>query len=364
MKKGKGTFHMESKKWNFLFLILIIIVLNLLILFVLKSRKVYKTNKDSQISSVDITRTSTTSNVLDIYNTPCPEITVTSIEGKIYNLSDMVGNVIILKFSKFYKRNLPDLVYLDHVVNKYKEEGISLFFINSLGKHYLDKINTICKLEHPIIEDEGKISALFNAGSEDIVIVDREFNVKFKFSNVPMFNKSLVFNEIMRWTFGDNKNRDMYGTSTKELSLMFAEIAYFDVFQNELKTLNIRDKRTIITLFTSTCLGCEDNARIRLLEDLSKQLKPQKSQIFLLFGMGNNAKAIRDFAEINNWDKFSFQIGILKKVDQKSERDYYKLFAFEVDPRTFILNKKGRLLFSEDFYNSNSIDLKLLLRGN
>jgi len=61
------------------------------------ARKVYKTNRDPQMSSVDITRrTSTTSNVLDIYNTPCPGITVTSIEGKIYDHSDMVRNVIIL----------------------------------------------------------------------------------------------------------------------------------------------------------------------------------------------------------------------------------------------------------------------------
>lgn len=363
MEKGKGTFQMEPKKLNFLFLILIIIMINLLILSILKSRKVSNTNRDPQTSSVDIARTNTTSNVLDIYNTPCPEITVTSIEGKIYDLSDMVGNVIILKFSKFYKRNLPDLVYLEHVVNKYKKEGISLFFVNSLGKHYLDKINAICKLEHPIIEDKGEISALFNAGSEDIVIVDREFNIKFKFSNIPKLNKSLVFNEIMRWTFGDNNYRDMCGTSSEELSFILAKIAYFDVFQNESKTFNIRDKKTIITLFTSTCLGCEDNARIRLLEDLSKQLKPQKSQILLLFGIGNNATAIREFAEINNWDKFSFQIGILKKLNHMNERDYYKLFAFEVDPRTFILNKKGKLLFSEDFYNTNSIDLKLLLRG-
>jgi len=166
---------MEPKKLNYLLLILVIVVFNLFVLSILKSKKVYKTNEDPQMSSSDIIRTSTTSNVLDIYNTHCPEITVTSIEGKKYDLSDMVGNVIILKFSKFYKRNLPDLVYLEHVVNKYKEEGISLFFINSLGKHYLDKINAICKLEHPIIEDEGEISALFNAGSDDIVIIDREF---------------------------------------------------------------------------------------------------------------------------------------------------------------------------------------------
>jgi len=175
MEKGKGIFQMESKKWNFVFLFLILIVINLLILSILKSRKAYKTNRDPQTSSVDVARTNAASNVMDIYNTPCPDITVTSIEGETYDFSNMVGNVIILKFSKFYKRNLPDLVYLEHVVNKYKEEGISLFFINSLGKHYLDKINAICKLEHPIIEDEGEISALFNAGSDDIVIIDREF---------------------------------------------------------------------------------------------------------------------------------------------------------------------------------------------
>jgi len=72
----------------------------------LKSRKAYKTNRDPQTSSVDVARTNAASNVRDIYNTPCPEITVTSIEGETYDFLNMVGNVIILKFSKFYKRNL------------------------------------------------------------------------------------------------------------------------------------------------------------------------------------------------------------------------------------------------------------------
>jgi len=110
-------------------------------------------------------------------------------------------------------------------------------------------------------------------------------------------------------------------------------------------------------------LECEDNARIRLLKDASKRISPQKCQIFLLFDKENNAKAIKEFAEINNWDKFPFQIGILKKLDYSIEREYFRLFAFDVDPRTFIINKLGELVFSENFRNTNSINLKLLLRG-
>jgi len=233
---------MDPKKWNFLFLILIIIVINLLVFTILKVRKVSKLTREPQISIAGVARANAASNVMEIYNTPCPEITVTSIEGETYNFSYMVGNVIILKFSKFYKRSLPDLVYLDNVVNKYKEEAISLFFINSLGKHYADKINKICRLQHPIIEDDGEISALFNAGSEDVVIVDRNFNIKFRFSDFPKINRSLLFNEIMRWTFGDHDRLEKYDISSEELCLKLSEIVYYDVFQNKTKLLNLKNR--------------------------------------------------------------------------------------------------------------------------
>jgi|GEM_PF-2004317 len=300
----------------------------------------------------------------EFYNAPCPEIILTSIESKKYDLKDLIGNVIIIKFSKFYKRDLPNLIYLEHVSNKYSEEGVSLLFINSLGKHYSAKINKICRFNSPIIEDNGEISGLFNAGSEDIVIIDREFNIKFKYPGGRTFNKSLIFNEVMRWTFpdiGHIKNNISYN----ELSLILNQLTYFDVFKKENIPIDTDNKRTIITLFTSMCMGCEENLRIQLLKKISQHLNNKKSQIIILFGVGNNTKATKEFAKINDWNEFPFHIGVMTELNIKDNtKDYYNLFSLKIDPRTFVLNKKEEVVFAEDFYNSKSINSKLLLKKN
>jgi len=137
----------------------------------------------------------------EFYNTPYPDIALTSINGEIINLKDLIGSVIIIKFSKFYKKDLPDLVYLEHLAGKFRREGVSLIFINSLGKHYKEAINKICIFSSPIIEDDGSVLGLFNANTEETVIVDRNFTVKFKSNINYIFNKSLIYNELIKWTF-------------------------------------------------------------------------------------------------------------------------------------------------------------------
>jgi len=71
----------------------------------------------------------------ELYNTPCPEITLTALNNRIIDLKELIGNVIVIKFSRFYKRDLTHLIYLEHLAGKLKNEGIQLIFVNSLGKH-------------------------------------------------------------------------------------------------------------------------------------------------------------------------------------------------------------------------------------
>ncbi len=139
-----------------------------------------------------------------------------------------------IKFSKFYKNDLPDLVYLEHLAGKYRDKGVSLIFINSLGKHYKEAISKICSFSSPIIEDDGLILGLFNAMQEETILVDRNFTIKFMSNIEYIFNKSLIYNELIKWTF--EKSLPYKKTHSEELTLILDQLLFYDLLRK--KTCN------------------------------------------------------------------------------------------------------------------------------
>ncbi len=288
----------------------------------------------------------------NFYNRPCPELSLTSIDGEVIDLKDLIGNVIILKFSRFYKRDLPNLLFLEHVVGKFKNFGVSLVFINSLGRHYKKEIEKICSFISPVVEDQGHIAGLFNASLEDTIIVDRNFMIKSKY---PVFDKRIIYSDLKRWTqYEENSSSDF---SNEDLGSQLKDLLYFDVLEKREKPLfnPTLNKKVIITLFTSICTGCEENNRIQLLKDVSSGMNKKYKTVFL-FGIGNNKKNIRQYALLNNWDKFPISIGVIDRISSTHSNDYYELFELNIDPRTIILDSSGTVLFQEYLRNTNSID--------
>lgn len=288
----------------------------------------------------------------DFYNRPCPEISLTSIDGEVIDLKNLIGNVIIIKFSRFYKRTLPDLLYLEHVAGKFKNLGVSLIFINSLGRHYKKEIEKICSFISPIVEDQGSIAGLFNASLEDTIIVDRDFTIKSKYQGL---DKRVIYSDVKRWTQDEKNGSDNF--SNEDLGTQLKNLVYFDVLEKREKPLfnPTLNKKVIITLFTSICTGCEENNRIQLLKDISSGMN-EKYQTVFLFGIGNNKKNIWQYALLNNWDKFPISIGVIDRINPTQLSDYYELFELNVDPRTIILDNSGAVLFQEYLKNTNSID--------
>ena len=274
----------------------------------------------------------------------------------------MVGNVIIIKFSRFYKKDLSNLVYLEHLAGKFKDKGVFLFLANSLGKHYGKAIDKICSFSSPIVLDDGFISGVFNATPEDIVIVDRNFTIKFMSNMNNLFDKSLIYNELIKWAFEGRQPPKI--VSHEELTPIINRLSFHAVVEEKEMILGAcaSGKRTIFTLFTSTCTGCEENFRIRLLRETSKRINPVDTQIIFLFGIGNNKNAIKQYAFINNWNEHSIIAGIIDDLDTIGEKAYYDLFKLNTDPRTFILNENGEVVFAENIRNTRSIDLNFLLK--
>jgi hypothetical protein len=148
------------------------------------------------------------------------------------------------------------------------------------------------------------------------------------------------------------------------LSSILRQLSFYDIKQGQKVTLNemsSKDK-VIFTLFTSICAGCLENKRIQLLKELSNKLNPNSSKVIFLFGIGNNINNIKQYSFINGWDEYPITVGVIDELNSFQEDDYYKLFELDTDPRTFILNKKGDVVFAESLKNTKLINLDFLLK--
>ena len=292
----------------------------------------------------------------EFYGHPCPELSLTSTSGEVIKLSDLVGNVIILRFSRFYKPDLANLIYLQHLAEKYEDVGVSLIFINSQGKHHIEATEKLVDIYFPIIEDDGEIMGLFNASFEDLIIIDRDFTIKFKYLQAP---KSMIYNEVIKWT--DPSGRVIGFKDQIELKKVIYSLTFYDVIENRKKEIRqFLKKNIVLILFTSTCLGCEENARIRLSEDLSFKINTDETKIIILFGKGNYAYPIEQFALTKGLNNTPIITGVISDLEKLKMNDYYNLFDLHIDPRILILNKQGDIIFSEDFANSSFINLDFL----
>jgi len=288
----------------------------------------------------------------NFYGMSCPEATLLSISGGRIELRDLAGNVIIIRFSRFYRQDLTNLVYLEHLAGKYQDQGVSLIFVNSLGRHDREAIDRIVTLSNPIIEDDGSIRGLFNALPEDLIIIDRNHTIRFKYNRA---SKAVLYNEVLKWMSPNRTQPE--SIQTVELEKLLQRLSYYDVFSGEKHTIGqFSQPAILLTLFTSICTGCEESYRVQLIKDLAKDKDSEKVKILMLFGKGNNADAIKDHSEMNEWDESSISVGVVEDLGGGTSSDYYRIFELDVDPRTFIIGKNKKILFAENLRNSKRVN--------
>ena len=287
------------------------------------------------------------------YNSPAPDFAKDSVDGKRIRLSSLKGNVIILRFSRFYLEELPYLLYLEHLAKRFKEYGVSLIFINSLGKHYKESIEKFVHLDSPVIEDDGSISSSFKSNPYETVIIGRDFKIKFKYG---MFDKRTIYNQFIRFAFEDKSPPVL---KDDEIESLIKSLSFKDVRSGKIKRIGdfVRGKSTVLNLFISTCMGCPEGRRISLLKEVGK-LSGSKGEVLILFGKGNGSEMIRDWAERIGIDE-SISIGVIEGSD--FDDDYLKVFRFEIDPRIFIFDREGKIVYSEEEGDERFISPEFLM---
>ncbi len=274
------------------------------------------------------------------YNFPAPDFAKDSVDGKKIRLSSLKGNVIILRFCRFYLEEFPYLLFLEHLAKRFKEYGVSLIFVNSLGRHYKESVEKFVHLDSPVIEDDGSISSSFKANPYETVIIGRDFKIKFKYG---MFDRRTIYNQFIRFAFEDKSPPAL---KDDEIEQLIKSLPFRDVRSGKLDRVGdlAKGKSTVLNLFISTCMGCPEGRRISLLKEVGKLLG-SKGKLLILFGKGNGSEMIRDWAERMELDK-SILIGVIE--GSGFDDNYFKIFRFDIDPRIFIFDREGKIVYSEE----------------
>lgn len=349
--KEKGAF--KSGNWLMALLSVIVIINTVLVITILFKRK---SNIDRRAYVPNIFQKNQKEKS-DFFDSLCPDIEMFDTHGQKIALSKFGGEVIIIRFTKFHLLDLPYLLFLEHLYKKYQEKGVHLFFIKLLGQNYSNATQEQFNYSVPIIEDDGFVSSIFNARLNEIVIIDRDFRMKFKDNQSP---NRMIHDQLIRYLFEGTTM--MPSISDEKLGLIMKEIYLRDVKSAKITNLGdlIKDRHAFVHLFISTCLSCPEHQRIALMKDVSSQINNKVQNIFL-FGSGNNFNYIKKFAEKNElFDNFT--VGIIQKSDNLSEKDYYQVFKLYLDPYLLIF-KKGEIVFSEEIINQREINSEFLIKS-
>jgi hypothetical protein len=293
-----------------------------------------------------------------VYDSPCPDFSKPTIKGDKVKLSDLAGDIIILRFSPFYLEDLPSLLYLDFIANRYRPAGLHLFFINVLGKHDTQSIDKIAALSSPIIEDDGSLLELFQAQYNDTIIIGRDFKMKFKHS--PQDNK-LIFGQLTKYGLAGH---DVQTLPDASFARRIEALSFRDIRTNRLEKINTiaKDRRVLLNLFISPCMRCRETKRISVIKQIAQDAEKRGTRVLLLFGKGNGAEIIREFAEKTDLASLPITVGIIEPENSISEDEYYGLYKFDVDPRAIIIERGGNISYAEDSDDEIRITPNFLIR--
>ena len=289
------------------------------------------------------------------YNSPCPSLQLVDLADKKISLEDLRGQVILLYFSKFYAQDVPTMIFLKHLWERFNKNGLNLFVIYPSQIINLDHIFRYYRWEFPVIKGEERLISGFQARLNDVVIVGRDFKIKFKLNSPP---PGIIYRQIRRHLDSDYRQR----LSLFELERRLKELSFYDIIKKESKKLveEVRGRPIIINLFLSPCFSCPVNQRMAMIKQVCQEMTAKGMAIFNLFAQGNDPGLIEEYALKNDlFGEYSY-VGTINRNQHLADDAYLDLFDFEIDPRLFLLNSQGELVFSENRDNQRDIKIKFI----
>jgi hypothetical protein len=336
---------------NFFLLILIIINFLIIIYFFYRTKITLFSSKAYSVKETSLNKS-------DLYNKKCPDLILYDIGGKSYVLSDLIGNVLVIRFTNFLYHEVPDLVYLDHLSGKFREDDLKVFLACPSVKMNMDFQGRYIDTSIPIIHADNSIISVFNADLNDIIIIDKELRIKLKNNNIQ--NRS-IFNILKRYLGYENETKNTIPEF--QIGELIKKLPYLNIANSNIEIVGdiIKGKSAFVNLIISNCLGCPESRKITEIKKALSILGDKNHITFFLFGKGNNAAFVEEFSVRNKLYSPDVRIGIIQPTYEISDTEYYSLFEYNLIHRISLYNEKGELNFLESLENQHNIDADFII---
>lgn len=301
---------------------------------------------------------------LDIEQSPffdrdCPDAQILLSPARTASLRDYLGNVIVLRFSRFNPHDMDNLYFLDTLSIRFRPHGLQLFFVYPLIRDNSIKPYEQDRFSSRIVDDDGYLASLFQASLNDLIIIDKSFRIKIKHNNL---NNPTIYSLIVRYLFDGQESLFVIPESLREELLKKA--SYLNIRSQQVEHLGekISKKPAIVNMFLSACMSCLTEKRISLIKELAMLKESRrKHHVFILFGSENSFDDVIKFADMHNFP-FNVTLGVLSESKEFRREEKAQLFKYYIDPFIVIINEHGQVVFSEELGDSNKLDASLIER--
>ncbi len=328
-------------------MLVILLILNVILIinYLLSNKNIFKPTNE-KYGNLLLSKKAGLNTTDSFYNSYCPEMSITTSYGEIINLRSLAGQVILIKFTGFYPSEVPYLLYLDHVGDYYKKAGLNLFFVSLRPEDDIRSCVKQINLVAPLVIDDGLISSLFNASLGDVIMVGRDFRIKFKYGNT---SNNVLYNQLRRALF-EGQTPISEDEERPQLAGLITEISYENIQNGKIETVGVEaeDKAIIVNFIISACFECPEKGRLSILKEVAERLdKDHQAVVFVLFGYGNDDEALRKYSSSLALTNANIRVGIVRAPSRKRTREYYSLFRLDLEARLMVIDKNMNLTYIE-----------------
>jgi len=277
-----------------------------------------------------------------------PAFTLKELQGKERSLDELKGKIALLLFCDIEnEKSLLEAYYYKLLLGKYRDKGFVVWIVSNAKNETTTKDLDKAYAPVLILKDEaGKTTRKYcdkRIGKFQVFIVDRDGRIRFRDYDVPNLLARMMVEKYL-----PSEERTS-GKDEFALGSNFPFLEYYDVKDDSARNLkSFVGKPILLTLFSANCPTCKEHGRLSVMRSAYEQYRSQGLEVILVYGRDNPPGIIKDYT---GKAKLSFNVGV-RKVESDKLEDYYQSYDLGVDPKSIIIDARGRVRFVENSKSS------------
>lgn len=272
-----------------------------------------------------------------------PSFSLKDLKGKLHSSDELKDKIALLIFCEIKdEKSLLEAYYYKLLLGKYKDRGLVAWIISNPIDTSAPK--NLDQVYSPLLILEDKDSKVTKAycdkrsGRFQAYLLDKDERIRFRDYNLPNLLTRLTVEKFVS-AKEETLTKDEF---TNGASL--PPLQYYDLKARLTKRFqNFPGRPILLTLFSANCPTCREHRRLAFLRSIYDRYNPKGLKVILLYGKDNPSSIIGDYVQEN---KLPFDIGIIRVKPDMSD-DYYENYDLKVDPKSIVIDSKGKVIFVE-----------------